>query len=323
MILRRTAIAAALVSPFASSFAQGSNSWPDRAVKVVVGFPPGQTSDVIARLLSDALSKDLNASFFIDNKPGAGATLAAGLVAKAAKDGSTLLFSSSGPLTVAPSLYKNLPYDTFKEIEAVAFVGWSPLVLVVPASSPYHTISDLVQASKSGTKLFYGSGGNGVTNHLAMEMFKQTSGATFSHVPYKGAAPALTDLLGGNIHLMFETATPTMPLIAAGKLRPIATSTLVRYPELPNIPTVAETYPGFAAVPWAGFCVPTGTPVAIKRKLELAINKALADPMIRKKMLDNGFVAEQNMGAAKSLAFLKSESSKWKSVIDFAKIKVD
>lgn len=321
MANRRTVLALAAGLPI-TTWGQSADVWPSRPVKVLVGFPPGQTSDVIARLLADELTTALRVPFVVENRPGAGATMAAGMLAKAPPDGYTVLFSSSGPLTVAPSLYAKLGYDTLKEIDPVAFVGWSPLLLVVPADSPYRTVADIVNASKAGTQLFYGSGGNGVTNHLAMEMLKRMSGAAFTHVPYKGAAPALTDLLSNNIQLMFETATPTIPMITAGKLRALAISTPKRYPELPGVPTVSETYAGYEAVPWAGFCVPAGVPDPVKARLEGAVSRILESREVRRKMLASGFVAE-NLGADSSRRFLSRETARWKSVIDTAKIRID
>lgn len=307
----------------AFALAKASEDWPKSSVKIVVGFPPGQASDIIARILADDLSTKFGQPFIVENRPGAGATLAAGVVAKAPKDGYTLLFSSSGPLTVAPNLYPNLPFDAVRDIEPVLSVGWSPLILLVPSSSPYRTVKELVDASVAGTQLFYGSGGNGVTNHLAMELFKQVSGARFTHVPYKGAGPALTDLMAGNIQILFETATAALPQVAAGKLRALAVSTSQRYPELPEVPTVQASYPGFEAVPWGIFCVPAGTPGYIKERLEAALTKSLDQEDVRKKMLSVAFVAEKGMGQAKSRAFLASETRKWKAVIETAHIKVD
>ncbi len=321
MTTRRSFLACAAALPWTAR-AQSDDDWPNRPVKIMVGFPPGQTSDVIARLLADELSTALHQAFVVENRPGAGATLAAGLVAKAPRDGYTVLFSSSGPLTVAPTLYHNLNYDSATEIDPIAFCGWSPLVLVVPADSPYKSVPEVVAASKAGTKLFYGSGGNGVTNHLAMEMFKQMSGATFTHVPYKGAAPAITDLLGNNIQLMFETATPTVPLINSGKLRALGVSTPKRYPELATVPTIGETYPGYDAVPWAGFCVPAGTPARIKDRFESTLMRIVDRPDVRQKMLQSGFVADY-MGSQKSRQFTTSETAKWKEVIQTADIHLD
>jgi tripartite-type tricarboxylate transporter receptor subunit TctC len=322
MLKRRQLMgAAALLPTFA--FANASEDWPNSSVKIVVGFPPGQASDIIARILADDLSRTFGKPFVVENRAGAGATIAAGLVAKAPKDGYTLLFSSSGPLTVAPNLYPNLAYDAVRDIDPVLSVGWSPLILLVPASSPYRSVKELVDASLSGTQLFYGSGGNGVTNHLAMELFKQVSGARFTHIPYKGAGPALTDLMAGNIQILFETATAALPQVAAGKLRALAVSTSRRYPELPDVPTVQASYPGFEAVPWGIFCVPDGTPKYIKERLEAALTKSLGQEDIRKKMLSAAFVAEKGMGQERSRAFLASETKKWKSVIEMAHIKVD
>lgn len=307
----------------APALADDAKKWPQTSVKIVLGFPPGQASDIIARILAEDLVRQFGVPFIVENRPGAGATLAAGFVAKAPKDGYTLLFSSSGPLTVAPNLYPSLGYDAPRDIDPVMYVGWSPLILLVPASSLYQTVKELVDASLSGSSLFYGSGGNGVTNHLAMELFKQASGARLTHVPYKGAGPALTDLIAGNIQVLFETATAAMPLITSGKLRALAVSSSQRYPELPKVLTVASSYPGFEAIPWGMICVPAGTPRFIKTRLEAALKESLNRNDVKQKMLAVAFVAENGIGPDKSRALVASETEKWKHLIQTAHIKLD
>lgn len=299
-----------------------SGDWPNRPVKIVLGFPAGQGSDVLARIYAAELQKAFGQPFVVDNRPGAGATLAARDVAKSANDGYSLLFTSSGPLTVAPHLYAHLGFDPMKDLEPVAMVGRSPLILLVRPESPIKTLPELVTASQK-QELHCGSGGNGVTNHLALEMFKIVSGAKLAHVPYKGAAPAMTDLMGGQIHTMFETSSAALTLIRTGRLRALAVTSPTRYSELPNIPTVAEFYPGFDAMTWAAFAVPRGTPHAIGDKLAAQLAKLQEDPAVRERMTQAGVEAIQGSTPATAKTYVLGEFEKWGNVIRRANIKLE
>lgn len=291
-------------------------------MKIILGFPAGQGSDVLARIYAAELQKSFGQAFVVDNRPGAGATLAARDVSRSAPDGYSLLFTSSGPLTVAPHLYQNLGFDPMKDLEPVALVGRSPLILLVRPDSPYKTLPDLVAAAGK-QELNCGSGGNGVTNHLALEMFRIVSGAKLMHVPYKGAAPALTDLMGGQIHTMFETSSAALVHVKAGRLRALAVSSPTRYSELPEVPTVAEFYPGFDAMTWAAFAVPRGTPVAIADKLAAQLVKLQDDPAIREKMTQAGVEAVLGSTPAKAKTYVVGEYEKWGNIIRRANVKLD
>ncbi len=299
----------------------GSTDWPNRAVKIILGFPAGQGSDVLARIYAAELQKAFGQAFVVDNRPGAGATLAARDVARSAPDGYSLLFTSSGPLTVAPHLYGNLGFDPMKDLEPVALVGRSPLILLVRPESPIKTLPELVAAAKQ-RDLNCGSGGNGVTNHLAMEMFKIVSGARLLHVPYKGAAPALTDLMGGQIDTMFETSSAALVHVKAGRLRALAVSSPTRYSELPDVPTVAEFYSGFDAMTWAAFAVPRGTPQAIGDKLAAELAKQQEDPAVRERMTMSGVEAILGSTPAKAKAYVVAEFEKWGNIIRRANVKL-
>lgn len=299
-----------------------ADDWPSRAVKVIVGFPAGQGSDVLARLYAAELQKLYAQGFVVDNRPGAGATLAARDVSRSAPDGYSLLYTSSGPLTVAPHLYANLGFDPLKDLDPVALVGRAPLILLVRAASPIKTVPDLVAATRR-QELFCGSGGNGVTNHLALEMFKIVSGAKLTHVPYKGAAPALTDLMGGQIQTLFETTSAAMTQVRAGRLRALAVSSPARYSELPNVPTVAEYYPGFEAMTWAAFAVRHGTPQAVSNKLAPQVAKLQEDPDFREKMAQSGAEAVLGSTPAKARAYILAEYEKWGNVIRHANVKLE
>lgn len=304
-------------------WAQGpAPDWPTKPVKIVVGFPPGQASDVGARMYAAELQKAFGQAFVVENRPGVGATLAARDVSKAAPDGYSLLYTSSGPLTVAPHLYSKLGFDPLKDLELVGLLGRSPLLLLVATDSPIKTVRDLVAASGKREPTC-GSGGNGVTNHLALELFKQVSGAKLLHVPYKGAAPALQDLMGGAIEVMFETTPASLPHVRTGRLRALAVTSSTRLAELPDVPTMAEIFPGFDVMTWSVFAVPKGTPAAIIDKLAAQLNKIQSDPAFKATVLANGAEPTTNSTPAKTRAYAMAESEKWRDIIRRANIKLD
>jgi tripartite-type tricarboxylate transporter receptor subunit TctC len=324
MMQRRQMLTATMATalPVALRAQPGAADWPHRAVKILLGFPAGQGSDVLARIYAAELQKAFGQAFVVDNRPGAGATLAARDVARSAPDGYSLLFTSSGPLTVAPHLYANLGFDPMKDLEAVALIGRSPLVLLVRPDAPYKSLPELVAAANRH-ELDCGSGGNGVTNHLALEMFKIVSGAKLVHVPYKGAGPAMTDLMGGQIHTLFETSSAALSHIKAGRLRALAVSSPTRYAELPEVPAVAEFYPGFDATTWAAFAVPRGTPQVVQERLAAQMARLQDDASVREKMVQSGVEAVQGSTPAKTKAYVLAEYEKWGNIIRRASIKLD
>lgn len=323
MQTRRSFIAASAAAiPLALHSQPAVGVWPVRPVKIIVGFPPGQGSDFAARTYAMELQKAYSQPFVVENRPGAGATLAAAAVARAAPDGYTLLFTSSGPLTVAPHLYLNLGFDPMTDLEPVALVGRSPLILLVRPDSTAKSLPDLVALS-AGQGLNAGSGGNGVTNHLALEMFKLTSGAKLTHVPYKGAPPALTDLMGGQIQTLFEASSASLEHVKAGRLRALAVTSPSRYSELPLVPTVAEYYPGFDAMTWAMLAVPRGTPDVIKEKLADQLNKSMVDSSVRERLVQTGIEPTPGTSPSKATAYARSEVDKWGSIIRRANVKID
>lgn len=323
MIHRRHLLAGAALSALSLSVraTESTSNWPQRAVKIILGFPAGQGSDVAARLYGAELNRAFGQPFVVDNRPGAGATLAARDVAKAAPDGYNILFSSSGPLTVAPHLYPNLGFDPMKDLDIMALVGRSPLILLVRPDSPIKTLPELVAAA-TRQEMSCGSGGNGVTNHLAMEMFRIASGARLMHVPYKGAAPALTDLMGGQIQTLFETTSAALGHVRAGRLRALAVSSPTRYSQLPDVPTVAEFYPGFDATAWAAFAVPHGTPRDIVDKLAGELNKCQLEPGMREKLIQSGVEPTPDSTPATAKTYAKAEFEKWGRIIHQAGIKL-
>ncbi len=247
-----------LTSLAISVFAQ---TYPDKTVRLIVPFPPGGATDVVARALSAKLSPILKQQLIVENKPGAGGNIGADLVAKSSPDGYTILLSSPAEVAINPSLYSKMPYDASKDLVPVTKVASAPLVLVVNADSPVKNISDLLQfiKNKKGAVNF-ASSGTGGPQHLAGELFKSMANVTMTHIPYKGGAPAITDLLGGQVDLFFAGIPPALPHINSGRLRAIAVTTLKRSPLLPNIPTISESgFPGFNIENWQGIFVPAGT----------------------------------------------------------------
>jgi tripartite-type tricarboxylate transporter receptor subunit TctC len=322
IIARRTFLSSALLTFSQCGQAQTTSSpWPIKPVKILVGFPPGQGSDIVARVYAAELQKILGQTFVVENKPGAGATIAVAEVARAPSDGYTIALTSSGPLTVAPHLYPNLAFDAMKDLEPIALVGLSPLVLVVRADFPANTLADLLKLA-SQRDLTCGSGGNGVTNHLALEMLNVKSGVNLRHVPYKGSVPALADLIGGVIDVLFDTTSTTLPHLRSGRLRALAVTSHTRYSELPQIPTVAEVFPGFEAVTWAMFVAPRGTPLELRELLAAQLVKIMRQPEIKLKLQQNGVEATPETSPQLAKAYALAEFEKWARIIKQANVKI-
>lgn len=322
MNARRYFLSSALIFSAQPTLAQsGASAWPNKPVKVMVGFPPGQGSDTAARIYAGELQKSLGQPFVVENKPGAGATIAAAEVARAPADGYTLLLSSSGPLTVAPHLYANLSFDAMKDLDPIALVGLSPLIVVVRPDFPAKSLPEIVTLAGQ-RDLTCGSGGNGVTNHLALEMLKVISGVNIRHVPYKGSAPALADLIGGVIDTLFETTSASLNHIRSGRLRALAVTSPARYSQLPEIPTVAQYYPGFEAVTWAMFVAPRDTPADIRQKLAAQLVKIMQQPEINEKLMHNGIEVTPNTSPQLAKAYALAEFEKWGRIVKQANVKL-
>ena len=258
--------------------------FPDRPVTLVVPYPPGGATDAVARIVAKAMTQRLGQTVIVDNKAGAGTAIGAGAVAKAAIDGYTLLISSNTTFTVNPALKSKLPYDAQTSFEAVGLIGTSPLVLLANPSLPANNVRELVAlACAQPGELAYASFGNGTTSHFAGEMFKVVTGAELLHVPYKGSAPAMTDLIGGQVQLSFDTNVAALPMLRAGKVKAIAVTSPKRSPSLPQVPTVAEAgYPEYEMVPWIAIVAPRGLPPAVQKALGQALADSLADAAVRR-----------------------------------------
>jgi len=323
---RRSVLLGALAAPLLgpSALAQPAATYPVRPRRLVVPFTPGGSSDILARALGQELNKTWGQSVVIDNVPGAGGALGADRVAKAAPDGYTLLMGHIGTLAVNPLIYPRLPYDPVKSFTPVAWMANVPNVLVVHPSVPARTLKELVALAKARPgQLNYSSGGNGSAAHLAMEYLKLQSQTFMVHVPYRGAAPAVQDLVAGQVQLLFTGAPVLLPFIKSGQLRALAASSRQRLEVLPTVPTVAESgYPGFEADQWYGVVAPAGTPADIVRKLNAQINQALGSPELKVRLQSEGAVAMPNSPEAFG-TLIAREIVRWRPVVQAGRIKPD
>jgi tripartite-type tricarboxylate transporter receptor subunit TctC len=272
-----------------ASPAAAAATWPSKPLTLVVPFPPGGTTDVLARALAEPLGQALGQTVLVENKPGAGATLGADQVVKARPDGTTLLVGAVHH-TIASSVYRKLPYDFQRDLAPITMIAMVPNVMVVSAANPARTVGELVaQGKASKTELSYGSNGNGTAQHLIGTQFQNLTGVRLLHIPYKGSAPLTTDLLGGQVALSFDTITPLLPHIKAGKLRPLAVSTAKRSQALPEVPTLAESgLAGFDMGTWFGVLAPVATPKEVVSRLSQEMMKIIQSPAFRKRMDEIG-----------------------------------
>ena len=298
--------------------------YPSRTVRILVGFPPGQATDVVARAIAQKLTETMGQQFIVDNRAGAAGIIGSEQAAKATPDGYTLLMSSSGPLAVNPGLYSKLPYDPVKDFAPITVATTVPLFIVANPGFPPNTVNEFVTFAKANQgRISYASGGNGVTNHLAMELFKSTAEINLVHVPYKGGPPALTDLIAGQVAVMFETGPGALPHVRSGKLKGIAVGSLRRSSAAPELPTVAEAgFPGFEAVAWIALVAPAGTPPPIIARLHAEIVKMLNLPETKERFIALGAEPVGNKPEEFAL-YLKSEIAKWGKVVRDSGAKVD
>jgi len=304
---------AAALCAAAPSLAQ---SFPEKPIRFVVGFTPGGPSDILARALGQKLGERWSQQVVIENRPGAGGNVAAEAVAKSAPDGYTWLLGNNSILATNQSLYRRLGYDPVKDFAPVALVAVQPNILVVNPQVPVHSVADLIAlAKKSPGKLNYASSGAGAAAHLAGELFKTMAGVDLVHVPYKGAQPALTDVIAGQVQVMFATSASVIPFIHAGKLRALAVTTARRSPSVPDLPTVSEAgVPGFEAITWHGVVVPAATPAPLVERLNRDIVAALAQADLRERLTALG--AEVRAGTPREFAdYIASEIPKWSKVV--------
>ena len=297
-----------------------AQAYPAKPVKLIVAFAPGTTSDIIGRMFADRLTQTMGQPFVVENRTGAGGTIGAESVAKAAPDGYTLLLSTAA-LPVSAHVYPSLKYDTGKEFASVSVISHSPLLLAANLNFPPRDVQELIQYARANPgKVSFGSAGVGTSHHLTGEKFKLDTGIDLLHVPYKGSGPAHIDLLGGQIQLMFDNIVALMPHVKAGKVRPIAVSSAKRHPLLPEVPSIQEAgVRDFETVAWFGIVAPAATPREVVNRLNGEILKALQVPEVRKRLLDSG---SDLVGSVPEAAdrFLREELEKWGKVVRAAKV---
>lgn len=313
----------ALVFATLFSTACMAQTWPAKTVTVVVPWPPGGPSDTAARPLAKSMSESLGQTFLVDNKGGAGGNIGSAAVTKSAPDGYTLLVTSSAPIVINPSLYKNMPFDPDRDLTPITNLIRVPLVLAVHPSVPAKNLKELIAYIRAQKGFVYASAGNGTPQHLTGELFKSLAKLDITHVPYKGSAPAIADLLGGHVTMMFDSTVAVTPHIKAGKLRAIAVSGAQRSPLFPTVPTFGES--GFAAVEsyaWYGLFGPAGMSKDVLNKVNAEAQKAMKQPEFQKTLSDTG---SEYVGTSPEQfqAFVKTESQKWARVVKASGATVD
>ena len=318
----KTKIAATLIAALTiAPPALAQSKYPDHAVKMEVGYPPGGPVDIIARIVADRLSQIWGQPVIVENISGAGGNIAGDRVAKAAPDGYTLMMATNAQVAINPSLYKKLTYDPANDLMQISQAVYSPNILVVPNDVPVKSVKELVDYAKANPgKLSFASAGVGTTQHLAGELFKSMAKVDIQHVPYRGAAPVITDLLGGRITMYFGAIAPLIPLVRDGKVRALAVTSPKRFGAAPDLPTMIEAgYPGFVSILAMGLMAPKGTPPAIIEKIHKASVEALTPPEVRKRLSDIGMEVV-NSSPQEFTALIKAEAPQWAKVIKEAGI---
>ena len=301
-----------------------AQTWPSKPVTLVVPFPAGGSTDSIARAIGPKLSTALGQPFVIDNKPGATGTIGAVFVKRAPPDGYTFLVTSLGPLVIVPHLIKPMQYDALKDFDLITVAVQAPNVLAVPANSPHKTLADVIAYHKANPgKMSFASAGNGSSDHLTAELFWQQTGTTGLHIPYKGGAPAMADLIGGQVDATFMNINTAVPLVKSGKLRALAITSAKRAEVLPDVPTLIESgVKGVDVYSWQAVVAPKGLPADVRDKMHAGIVAALNDPTVKQQFTSVGFEVVANT-PAQFAAFQQQEHARWKKVIETGKITAD
>ena len=317
---RRTFVLAATVATAAVSLAPfaalAQAQFPAKPITIIVPFSAGGTTDILARVIGQYMGRDLGQTVVVDNRAGAGGNIGGQAAARAPADGYTLFMGTVGTHAINQSLYRKMPFDPIKDFAPLSRVAMVPNLLVANPSQPFKSVKEMIAFAKANPgKINFGSSGNGSSIHLSGELFKQMAGVDMQHVPYRGSAPAVSDLLGGQISVMFDNMPSAIPHVKGGKLRALAVTTAKRSPALPDVPTIAEAgVPGYEATSWFGLLAPAGTPAPVVAKLNASILKALADPEVKKKLAEQG--AEPHGEKPEQFAaFIESETVKWGKVV--------
>jgi len=323
--IQRTLFALALsLTAVAAPLGVQAQAWPAKTVTLVVPFPPGGSTDTIARAIGPKLQERFNQTFIVDNKAGATGTIGATQVKRAAPDGHTFLVTSLGPLVIAPHLLKNVPYDAGKDFDFVTVAVQAPNVLVVPAASPHKTLADVLAFHKANPgKMTFASSGNGSSDHLTAELFWAQTGTSGVHVPYKGGAPAISDLLGGQVDASFQNINAVFQHVQSGKLRALAITSTARSSLLPNVPTLTESgVKDVDVYSWQAVVAPKGLPADVLKKMHDGVVAALQDPKVQQQFTSVGFEIVANT-PEQFAAFQQRENARWKQVIETRKISAD
>jgi tripartite-type tricarboxylate transporter receptor subunit TctC len=325
-VARRTLIAASLSALALSAIvlpAQAQDKWPSKPITYVVPFPAGGTTDILARLIGQKLGPALGTTVIIDNRPGAGGNIGSEMVSRAAPDGYTIMGGTISSHSINASLYK-LSYDPLKSFAPITLIGTNANVLVVNPSSPFKSVKELVAAAKAKPgSLSFASAGNGTSQHLSAELFKTMTSIDMVHIPYKGSAPAIQDVIGGQVPLMFDTTVVAGPFIQSGKVRPLAVTSAKRVATMPDVPTMAEAgVPGYEVVSWQAMFAPAGTPSAIVQRLQTEVAAILKQPDVQERFAKLG-VDPSGMAPQQLAEFQAAEIAKWAKVVKAANVKVD
>ncbi len=318
----RQVFAALALAAFAA--AAPAQDYPAKPIRLIVPFPPGGGTDIAARTVANKLSETLRWTFVVENKPGAGGNLGVEQAVKSPPDGYTLVIGQTSNLAINPALYAKLPYDPLKDLSPIALIVSAPVVLVVAENSPYKSLGDLLAAARRDPgAVTFASPGNGTVSHLAGELLQRASGVKFTHVPYKGAAQAMTDLLGGQVQSFMSSVPSALAQIKGGRLRAIAVTSAKRAAEMPEVPAIAESgYAGFDATTWYGLLAPAGTPAAVIKRLNAEVNRALGMPDVSGRLAAEG--GEVLGGSPERFAsLLKADHAKWGRIVKESGAKVD
>ncbi|RSZ42628.1 MULTISPECIES: tripartite tricarboxylate transporter substrate binding protein [unclassified Variovorax] len=313
---RRALLACAAAAAWLNAApALADTAWPDKPVRLIVPYTPGGATDIVARLVAQKLSDDTRWTFIVDNRAGGNGNIGMDVVAKAKPDGYTIGLGQTANLAINPTLFPKMPYDALKDLVPVSVVASQPVVLVVRADAPFKSLADLVAAAKAKPgEIRQALAGTGTLGHMAGEVLAKRAGFKVLNVPYKGAAPAITDLLGGQTDYMFATPQGALAMVKGGKLRALAVTSAKRLPVMPEVPTVGESYKGFEAVDWKALVAPAGTPADIVKKLSAAVDKALAKPATISQLLAEGSTPVGG-SAEQAAQYIKAEHARWGAAV--------
>lgn len=317
-----TAVAGAVMA--ASGLCAQAAQFPDRPIRLIVPFTPGGATDILGRLLGEAMGRPLGQQIIVENRPGANTIIGANEAARAKPDGYTLFLAAGSTLVLNPLLYKTLPYDPERDFRVLDIAGEVPLIAIVPNASPAKTLSEFIDYARvKAGKLNYGSVGTGSTLHLAAELFDKAANVKMAHVPYKGSAPAITDLIGGQIDILFDAYSTAYPQIQGGKVRALGVSSTERLPTLPDVPPIADFVPGYRAIVWYGVAVPREVPEPIAQKLKAALSTAMQDPAFRNAAEKAGFFVGEPRTDAQIKRYIVEENGRWSGLIKEQNIQLE